>query len=322
MNSIFSNPEFFTALLYWLRHWSESESASLWVMSDCSPPGSSIHGILQARILEYIAIPCSRGSSQTRYLTRVSCLTSRHFTIWATREIILRYLLLFSRLVVSYSLQPHGLQDARLPCPSPSPRACSNSCPLSLWYHSTISSSVIPSSSCLQSFPASGSFLMCQLFTSGGQSTGIWASASVLPINIQAWFPLGLTGLISLQSKGLSRVFSNTTVQKHQLFGVQPSLWSSYQIHAWLLEKTIALTRQTFVSKVMSLLLNILSRLVRAFLSRSKHLLISWLQSQSAMTLQPKKRKSLTVSIISPSVCHEVMGPDATIFFIFLNVEF
>ena len=123
-------------------------------------------------------------------------------------------LLLFSGSVVSDSLQPHGLQQARPPCPSPSPRACSNSWPLSQWWHPTILSSVIPVSSCLQSFPASGSFLMSQLFSSRGQSIGV--SASVFPRNIQDWFPLELTGFISLQSKGLSRVFPNTTVQKHQ----------------------------------------------------------------------------------------------------------
>ena len=123
----------------------------------------------------------------------------------------------FSRLVVTDSLQPHGLQHARLPCSSPTPRACSDSCPLSQWWHPNISSSVIPLSSCLQSFPASGSLQMSKFFTSGGQSIG--ASGSFLPMNIQDWFPLGLTGLISLQSKGLSRVFCNTIVQKHQFFG-------------------------------------------------------------------------------------------------------
>ena len=135
------------------------------------------------------------------------------------------------------TLQLHRLQYTRRPCPSPSPRDCSNSCPLSQWCHPTISSSVIPFSSCLQSFPASGSFLMSQLFTSGGQSIGDSASASVLPMNIQDWFPLGMTSLISLQSKGLSRVFSNTTVQKHKFFGAQPSLWPNSHIHTWLLEK-------------------------------------------------------------------------------------
>ena len=130
----------------------------------------------------------------------------------------------FSCSVMSDSLQPHGLQHSRLPCPSPTPKACSNSSPLSWWCHPTISSSVIPFSSCLQSFPASGSFPRSQFFTSGGQSIGVSALASVLPMNIQDWFPLGWTGLISLQSKELSRVFSNTTVQKHQVFGPKRSL--------------------------------------------------------------------------------------------------
>ena len=118
----------------------------------------------------------------------------------------------FSHSVMSDSLWLHGLQLTRLPCPSPAPGVYSNSCPLSSWCHPTISSSVIPFSSCLQSFPALGSFQMSQFFTSGGQSIGVSASASVLPINIQYWFPLGLTGWISLQSKGLWRAFSNTTV--------------------------------------------------------------------------------------------------------------
>ena len=125
----------------------------------------------------------------------------------------------FSRSVVSDTLWPHGLQHVTLTCLSPTPRAYSNSHPLCWWCHPTISSSVIPFSSCLQSFPASGSFQVSQLFVSGGQSIGVSTSTSVLPMNIQDWFPLGLTGLISLQSKGFSRVFSNTTVQKHQFFG-------------------------------------------------------------------------------------------------------
>ena len=143
-------------------------------------------------------------------------------------------LLLFSHSVVSNSLWSRGLQHARLLCPSPTPRACSNSCPWSQWCHPTISSSVILFSSCLQSFPASGSFPKSQFFPSGGQSIGVSASASVLPINIQNWFPLGWTDLIS---KGRSRVFSNTTVQKHQFFSTQPSLWSNSHIHTWLMEK-------------------------------------------------------------------------------------
>ena len=143
----------------------------------------------------------------------------------------------FSHSDMSDSSWPHGLQLARLPYPSPTPGACSNSCPLSRWYHLTISSSVVPFSSFLQSFPALGSFQMSQLFALGGQSIGVSASASVFSMNIQDWFPLILTGLISLQSKGLSRVFSNTKVQKHQFFGAQSSLWSNSHIHTGLLEK-------------------------------------------------------------------------------------
>ena len=157
-------------------------------------------------------------------------------------------LLLFSHSVVSDSLWPQELQLTRLPCPSLSPGVYSNPCPLSQWCHPTISSSVVPFSSHLQSFPASGSFLSWH-FASGGQN--IEASASVLPMSIQCWLPLGLTGLISLQSKGLSRVFFNTKVQKHQFFSAQPSLWSISYIHTWH-GKTIALTRQTFVCKVVS----------------------------------------------------------------------
>ena len=145
--------------------------------------------------------------------------------------------LLFSCSVVSDSLWPHGLQHARPPCPSPSPRACSNSCPLSRWCRPTISSSVTLFSSRLQSFPASESFPVSQLSVSGGQSIRVSALASVLPINAQDWAPLGWTGWVSLQSKGLSRVFSNTTVQKHQFFSAQLSLWSNAPIHTWPLEK-------------------------------------------------------------------------------------
>jgi len=197
----------------------------------------------------------------------------------------------FSRSVVSDSLRPHGLQHSRLPCPSPTPGVYSNSCPLSRWCHPPISSSVIPFSSHLQSFPASGSFPMRQFFTSSGQSIGVSASASVLPMNIQDWFPLGWTGWISLQSKGLSRVFSNTTVQKHQF--LQCSAFFIVQLsHPYMTTgKTKVLTRRTFVGKVMSLLFNMLSRLVITFLPRSKHLLISWLQSPSAVILEPPKSK-------------------------------
>ena len=137
---------------------------------------------------------------------------------------------------MSDSLPPHGLQHASLPCPSVSPGVCSNSYPLSQWCHRTISSSVAPFSSCPQSFPDSGSFLMSWLFTPGTPSVGTSASAWVLPNNIQGWFPLALTGLIFLLSWGFSRVFSNTTVQKHQFFGAQSFLSSSSHIHTWLLE--------------------------------------------------------------------------------------
>ena len=126
---------------------------------------------------------------------------------------------------MSNSLQLHGLQHTRLPCPSLSPRVCSDSRPLSWWCHPTTSSSVVPFSSCLQSFPASGSFPVSQFLASGGQSFGASASSSVLPVNIQGWFPLGLIGLISLLSRGLSGVFSSTTVQRHQFFGTQPFLF-------------------------------------------------------------------------------------------------
>ena len=160
----------------------------------------------------------------------------------------------FSRSVISNSLRPHEPQHTRPPCPSPTPRVYPNPCPLSRWCHPTISSSIVPFSSCPQSFPASGSFQMSQLFAWGGQRTGVSASTSVLPMNTQNWSPLEWTGWISLQSKGLSRVFSNTTVQKHQFFSTQPS--SQSNTHPYMTTgKTIALTRRTFVGKVMSLLL-------------------------------------------------------------------
>ena len=182
----------------------------------------------------------------------------------------------FSRSVVSDSLQLHKSQHARPPCSSPSPGAHSDSRPSSPWYHPAISSSVVPFSSCPQSLPASESFPMSQLFSWGGQSTGASALASFLPKKSQGWSPSEWTGWISLQSKVLSRVFSNTTVQNHQFLISHPYM---------TIGKTIALTRWTLVSKVMSLLLNILSRLVITFLPRSKCLLISWLQSPSAVIL-------------------------------------
>ena len=143
----------------------------------------------------------------------------------------------FSHSVVSDSLWSYELQHVRSPCPSPTPGVYPNSCPLSQWCHPTISSSVIPFSYHLQSFLASGYFQMSQLFASGGQSNWVSASTSVLPMNTQDWSPLGWTGWISVQSKGLSRVFSNTTVQKHQFFGTQLSSQSNSHIHTWPLQK-------------------------------------------------------------------------------------
>ena len=176
---------------------------------------------------------------------------------------------MFSCSLVSNSSQPHRLQHARLPCPSPTPGVYSNSCPLSQWCHPTISSSVIPFSSCLQSLPASGSFPISQFFASGSQSIGVSTSASVLPMNIQDWFPVGWTGWISLQSKGLLK----SLLQHHS--SIASILWHSaffiVQLsHPYMTTgKTIALTKWTFVSKVMSLLFNMLSRLVITFLPRS-----------------------------------------------------
>ena len=187
---------------------------------------------------------------------------------------------------------------SRLPRSSPTPRAYSNSCPSSWWCHPTISSSVVPLTSCLQTFPASGSFPVNHFFT-GGQSIGVSASALVLPMNILDWFILGLSGLISLVSKGLSRVFSNTIFKSINssvlsfLYG--PTLISIHD--NW---KTIALTRLIFVDKVMSLLFSMLSRLVITFLPRSKCLLFSGLQSPSAVILEPRKIKSATLSHCFP----------------------
>ena len=172
----------------------------------------------------------------------------------------------FSRSVVFDSLRPHGLQHARPPCPSPTPGVYSNSCPLSWWCHATISSSVVPLSSCLQSFPASGSFPMSQFFVSGGRSIGISASTSVLPRNIQDWSPCSPRDSQDSSPKN--------TVQNHQFFGVQLSVIVQLSHPHMTMGKTIALTRQTFVGKVMSLLFSMLFRLVITFLPRSKCLLI------------------------------------------------
>ena len=202
----------------------------------------------------------------------------------------------FSPSVLSDSLRPHGLQHTRLPCPSPAPGACSNSCPLSQWCHPTILSSVVPFSSCLQSCTASGAFPNSHFFTSGGQSIGASASVSVLLMIILHWFPFGLTGLISL---AVQRTLKSLLHHHNSKTSI---LWfSAFFIvqlsHPYVTAgKTRALTRWTFVSTVMCLLFNMLSRLVITFLPRSKHLLISWLQSPSAVILEPKKIKPVTVS--------------------------
>ena len=210
---------------------------------------------------------------------------------------------------MSNPLRPHGLQHARLLCPSSTPEACSNSCPLSWWCHPTILSSVIPFSSCLQSFPASGSFPMSQFFASRGQSIGASASneySELISFRIDWLDLLAVQGTLgSLLQHHCSKA---SILQYSAFFMVQLS--HPYRTAG----KTIALTRQTFVGKVMSLLFNMLSRFVIAFLIRSKHLLISWLQLPSAVILEPKKIKSVTVFIVSPSICHEMMGPDAMIF--------
>ena len=163
-----------------------------------------------------------------------SKMTTRKLSVTSELEDMHPWMLLFSCCIMSNSLQPHELQHIRLPCPSLSPGVCANSCSLSWWCYLTISSSGALFSFYLQSLPASGSFPISQFFASGGQSIGVSAD---LPMNIQGWSPLGWTDLISLQSKGFSRVFSNTAVRKHQFFDVQPSLWSNSHIHTWLLEK-------------------------------------------------------------------------------------
>ena len=214
---------------------------------------------------------------------------------------------------MSESLLPHGLQHARLPCPSPTPGACSNSCPSSWWYHPTISSSVVPFSSCRQSCPASGSFQMSQFFASNGQSIGASASASVLPMNIQDWFSLEW-----LVGSPCSRRDLKSLLQHHSSKAsiLQHSAFFIVQLSHPLMTtgKTVDLTKWTFVSKVMSLLFNMLPRLVITFLPRSKRLLISCLQSPPRVILEPKTIKSVTVSIVSPFICYEVMGLNAMIF--------
>ena len=271
------------------------------------------HGLQPARLLgpwgfsrqEYWSgLPCLlQGIFPTQGWTQVSSIAGRFSEPLSSVQ--------FSRSVVSNSLRPHELQHTRPPCPSPTPGAHPNSCPLSRWCHPTISFSVVPFSSCPQSFPASGYFQMSQLFELGGQSIGVSASTSDLPMNTQ-------DGLISFRMDWLDLLAVQGTLKSLlQLHNSKASiLWRSaffiVQLsHPYVTSgKTIALTRWTFVGKVMSLLFNMLSRLIITFLPRSKRLLISWLQSPSAVILEPRKIKSATVSA---SICYEVMGPEAMI---------
>ena len=210
--------------------------------------------------------------TKTNSLLSLAILQSSWFSIYSLTFYLFSSVQ-FSHSVVSDSLRPHGSQHARPPCPSPTPGFHSDSRPSSQWCHPAISSSVIPFSSCPQSLPASESFPMSQLFAWGGQSPGVSALASVLLKKSQGWSPLEWTGWISLQSKGLSRVFSNTTVQKHQIFGTQPSYGPTLtSIHDYWKNHSLDYMD---ICKVMSLLFNILSRLVLAFLPRSKCILIS-----------------------------------------------
>ena len=223
----------------------------------------------------------------------------------------------FSHSVVSDSLWPHDSQHARPPCPSPTPRVHSNSCPSSRWCHPDISSSVIPFSSCPQSLPASGSSPMSQLFTWGGQSIGVSASASVLLMNTQDWlisFRMDWLDLFAVQ--GILKSLLQHHSSKASIFWHSAFFTVQLSHPDMTTGKTIALTRWTFVGKVMSLLFNMLSRLVITFLPRGMRLLISWLQSPSAVILEPLKIKSDTVSTVSLSSdgtrCHDLS---------FLNVE-
>ena len=195
-------------------------------------------------------------------------------------ESALRSSVKFSCSVMSDSLWPHGLQHARNPCPSSTYGVSSNVCPLSRWHHPTISSCVVPFSSCLQSFPASGSFQMSQIFALGGQSIGVSASASVLPMNIQDWFPLGLIGRISLKAKGCSSLLQHHSSKASIL---QPSAFFRVQLsHPYMTtRKTITLTGRTFVGKVMSLLFNMVSRLVIIFLPKCSLVISNFLEISS-----------------------------------------
>ena len=224
----------------WIKESSEVVCVSHSFVSDTL----RLHGLQSTRLLcpwnslgKNTGVRCHsllQGIFPTQGLNPGFCITGRFFIFWATREVVVGSVQ-FSHSVLFHSLELHGLQQTRPPCPSPTNGVYLNWYPFRWWCHLTISSSVIPFYSGLQSLPASRSFPMSQFFTSGGQSIGV--SVSVLPMNILNWFPLRWTGWISLQSKGLSRVFSNTTVQKHQCFSPQLSSQCNTHIHIWLLEK-------------------------------------------------------------------------------------
>ena len=232
---------------------------------------------------------------------------------------LLNLLFLFSSQVVSDLSQLHGLQHARLPCSSLSPRVCSDSCPLSWWCHPAILFSVTLSSPGLRSFPLSRSFPVSWLFTPGSWSIGTSASALLFPMNIQGWFSLGLTGLSPCWPRD-SQESSPAPYFKSVNSLALSFLYGPILISQMTTGKTIALTIWTFVGKVMSQLFNTLSRFVILFCPRRKHLSVSWLWSLFPVILEPKKMKSDTVSTFSPSICHEVIGPDAMIF-VFVNTE-
>ena len=272
-----------------------------------------VHGILQARILEWVAIPFSRGSSQPRHGTQVSCITGGFLPAEPPMKPQGKEFnsVQFSRSVVSDSLRLHEPQYIRPPCPSPTLGVHPSPCPSSRWCHPTISSSVVPFSSCPQSFPASGSFQMSQLFTSGGPK--YWSfSFNISPSSEHPGlisFRIDWLDLLAVQrtlKSILQHHNSKTSILWHSVFFIV-QLSHPYMTTG----KTIALTRWTFIGKVTSLLFNMLSRLVIAFLPRSRRLLISWLQSPSAVIVEPKKLVSDTVS---PPISHEVMGLDAMIF--------
>ena len=276
---------------------------------DWSPPGSSVHGIFQSRILVWFAISISRGTSRPRYRMQVSYTAGRFFTNWATREG-------GWSLTHIWHFATHGLQHARLPCTSPTLGAYSNLCRLSQFCHPTISSFVIPFSSCLQSFPASGSFPVSWLFTSGGQSIGTSASASVLPMNIQ-WilisfridrFDFSVQGILQQHSSKAS------ILQWTMFFEVQLS-------HLYMTTgKTIALTIQIFACKVMPLLFNMLSWFVIVLLPRSRS--INFMTTVTICSdFGAQESKICHCFHFLLSICHEVMGPFSMIL-VFLMLSF